>query len=189
MKRKLVWGICFLFIWYVLTVSVFMYSAAHDTPPKKADYLIVLGAKVNGSDMSLSLYNRAKSALFYLQENPETKVIVTGGKGRGEHITEAEAVETYLLDNGIEANRILKEDKSTSTFENFLFAKEFIPDLGADVVIVSNDFHLFRARMIASRLGYINVHTLAAPTPNVVKVQTYTREYAAILKSYIWDWH
>lgn len=186
-KRKWIWGISFLFGLYVLAVSVFMYSAAHDTPPKKAEYLIVLGAKVNGSDMSLSLYNRAEAALRYLQKNPETKVIVTGGKGHGEHITEAEAAARYLLENGIEDNRILKEDKSTSTFENFLFAKEFIPDLHGDVVIASNDFHLFRARMIAKRLGYMNVHTLAAPTPNVVKIQTYTREYAAVLKSYMWD--
>ena len=92
------------------------------------------------------------------------------------------------MENGIGDKRILKEDESTSTFENFLFAKEFISDLQADVIIVSNDFHLFRARMIAKRLGYMNVHTLAAPTPNIVKLQTYTREYAAILKSYIWDW-
>ncbi|MDQ0243101.1 uncharacterized SAM-binding protein YcdF (DUF218 family) [Bacillus fengqiuensis] len=186
-KRKWIWGIGFLFVLYVLAVSVLMYSAAHDIPPKKAEYLIVLGAKVNGSDMSLSLYNRAEAAHRYLQENSETKVIVTGGKGRGEYITEAEAVETYLLDNNIGSNRILKEDKSTSTFENFLFAKDIISDLQADVVIVSNDFHLFRARMIAERLGYMNVHTLAAPTPNVVKIQTYAREYAAILKSYMWD--
>lgn len=186
-KRKMVWGICFLFTLYVLAVTFFMYSAAHDSPPKGADYLIVLGAKVNGSDMSLSLAERAEAALHYLQENPETKVIVTGGRGRGEYITEAEAVETYLLDNDIEATRILKEGKSTSTIENFLFSKDIIADLQADVVVVSNDFHLFRARMIAERLGYMNIHTLAAPTPNVVKLQTYTREYAAILKSYIWD--
>jgi uncharacterized SAM-binding protein YcdF (DUF218 family) len=179
--------ICCLAILYLLITSFFIYKAAHDLPPEEADYLIVLGAKVNGSDMSLSLYNRAKTALRYLQENLETEVIVTGGKGRGEHITEAEAVERYLLDNGIPASRILKEDKSTSTFENILFAKEWISDPEANVIIVSNDFHLFRAGLIAKRLGLAHVYTLAAPTPEVVKFQSYLREYAAILKSYIFD--
>jgi uncharacterized SAM-binding protein YcdF (DUF218 family) len=180
--------ICCFVILYLLITSSFIYKAAHDHPPEEADYLIVLGAKVNGSVMSLSLYNRAVTALRYLQENPETEVIVTGGQGRGEQITEAEAVRRYLLDNGIPASRILKEDQSTSTLENLMFAKEWISDLEADVVIVSNDFHLFRASIIAKRLGFAHVYTLAAPTPDVVKLQSYLREYAAILKSYMLDW-
>lgn len=172
---------------YILTVSSFMYATAHDAPPKNAEYLIVLGAKVDGTEMSLSLYNRAEAALRYLEENPDTKVVVTGGQGPGEDITEAEALETYFLEANISPNRILKEDQSTSTFENFLFTKELIDDLDANIVIVSNDFHLFRAHMIAKRLGYENIHALAAPTPKVVQAQTYTREYAAVLKSYILD--
>ncbi|MFC3886103.1 YdcF family protein [Bacillus songklensis] len=163
-----------------------MYRTANESPPKGADYLIVLGAKVNGSDMSLSLYNRVEAALRYLNVNPKTKVIVTGGKGPGEDIAEAKTAETYFLNNGIPSSRILKEDKSTSTFENFLYTKKLISPQ-ARVVIVSNDFHLFRAKMVASRLGYSNAHTLAAATPNAVKIQTYTREYAAILKSFIID--
>jgi uncharacterized SAM-binding protein YcdF (DUF218 family) len=187
MKRKWGWGIGMAAGLYILAVSCFMYAAAHDSPPRKADYLIVLGAKVHGTEMSLSLYNRAQAALRYLEENPGTKVVVTGGKGPGEHITEAEALEAYFLEANISPGRILKEDQSTSTFENFLFAKDLIDDLEASVVIVSNDFHLFRAQMIAERLGYENVHTLAAPTPRVVQAQTYTREYAAVLKSYLVD--
>jgi uncharacterized SAM-binding protein YcdF (DUF218 family) len=180
------WGFFTILILYVITASFLMYRAANEAPPEGADYLIVLGAKVNGSDMSLSLYNRVKTALQYLKENPKTKVVVTGGKGPGEDITEAEAAETYFLNNGIASSRILKEDKSTSTFENFLYTKKLISS-EATIVIVSNDFHLFRAEMIAKRLGYTNAYTLAADTPDIVKLQTYTREYAAILKSLIAD--
>ncbi len=147
--------------------------------PQNISYLIVLGAKVNGTTMSLSLLYRAQAALTYLQDNPETIVIATGGKGEGEWITEAEAIQNFLLENGIHQERILIEDQSTTTLENLTFAKDLF-DV-KEAVIVSNDFHLFRAIKNAQSLS-IKAYPLAAKTPQTVKTKMYMREYAAILR-------
>lgn len=156
-----------------------MTSTAKETPPDKVPHLVILGAKVNGTDMSLSLLYRANKALEYLKDNPVTKVIVTGGQGPGEDITEAEALRRFLEENGIEPERILLEDKSTSTYENLKFTKELYNI--DEAVIVSNDFHLYRAIELAENVG-IKGYPLAAKTPKVVQFTLQLREYAAILK-------
>lgn len=157
-----------------------MIQTAKQTPPADIPYLIVLGAKVNGETMSLSLLYRAEKGLEYLEENPETVVVVTGGQGEGEDITEAEALRRFYTENGIAEERILIEDQSTSTYENLLFTKELYPV--DEAVIVSNDFHLYRASLLADKLD-METHSLAAKTPAVVKLQLYAREYLAIMKT------
>lgn len=156
-----------------------MTETAKRTPPDHVPYLIILGAKVNGTEMSLALLYRANKALEYLKKNPTTKVVVTGGQGPGEEITEAEALQSYLLENGIESNRILIEDQSTSTYENLKFTRELYNI--REAVIVSNDFHLYRAIELAEKIG-IRGFPLAAKTPEVVTFQLHIREYAALLK-------
>ncbi|NEU29751.1 YdcF family protein [bacterium LRH843] len=157
------------------------------TADSNAAYLIILGASLKGEVMSLSLYNRMVTALDYLNENPNTKVIVTGGQGKGESITEAEAMARFLLEHGVSEKRIMKEDRSTSTYENLVLSQELLGTGQKEIVIVSNDFHLFRAGMIAKRLGF-EPQFIAAPTPDVVKVQLWLREYAAVVKSFLLDW-
>ena len=70
----------------------------------------------------LTLARRLDAALAYLEENPKAYVVVSGGQGAGEDISEAEAMRRYLAARGIEESRILMEDKSMSTLENFLFS-------------------------------------------------------------------
>ncbi|MBP2239458.1 uncharacterized SAM-binding protein YcdF (DUF218 family) [Cytobacillus eiseniae] len=166
----------------IFIIHIQIIQTAKQTPPASIPYLIVLGAKVNGEEMSLSLRNRAQTALTYLNDHPDTKVIVTGGQGKGEKITEAEALQRFFIENKISMERILKEDRSTSTFENLKFTK----DLYAidEAVIVSNDFHLYRATSFAKKLG-IQGYPLAAETPLVVKTTLYIREYAAVIKMMI----
>ena len=171
----------------VIIIPIFIISTIHgkiiktakQTPPDGVPHLIILGAKVNGEEMSLSLLYRAQKALEYLKKNPETTIIVTGGQGQGEDITEAEALSRFLLENGIVEDRILKEDLSTSTYENLKFTKELYQVDNA--VIVSNDFHLYRSITLAKKIG-IKGYPLAAETPSVVKASLFIREYAAILK-------
>ncbi|MFZ3587701.1 YdcF family protein [Bacillus sp. DJP31] len=171
---------------YIAIVHHLISQTANQLPPDEADYLIVLGAKLNGEDMSLALQYRVEVALIYLERNPQTKVIVSGGQGPGEVITEAEAMARYFLTEGIRKDRIIKEDKSTTTYENLLFSKKYIKG-GGPLVIVSNDFHLFRASLIADRVGYEKVHTLAAKTPLIVLPKLWVREYAAVLKTWVFD--
>lgn len=191
MKKKIVvmtFLVLLILILYVVTIHTLIQHTADQETPENADYLIVLGAKVNGKQMSLALYNRAKVALSYLEENPNTKVICTGGQGRGEEITEAEAVSQFLLENNIAENRIIREEKSTSTMENIKFAKSLLEVDNPNVIIVSNDFHLFRAKLIAKRQKLVNVYTLPAKTPEIVKIQLFLREYIAVAKTLVFDW-
>jgi uncharacterized SAM-binding protein YcdF (DUF218 family) len=171
---------------YFLIVHLLIFNTSKQVPPENTDYLVILGARLHGERMSLALQYRVEAALEYLQENPSTKVIVAGGQGPGENITEAEAMSRYFLDRGIEQDRIVLENKSTSTYENLLFSRKLIKQ-NDQVVIVSNDFHLFRASMIAERVGFQRVDTLPAKTPTVVIVKLWTREYLAVLKTWLFD--
>lgn len=171
--------ICMVFI---SSIHFQIRKTANQEPPANAPYLIVLGAKVNGKEMSLSLLNRANKALEYLYENPNTIVIATGGQGPGEDITEAKALKDYFLENGISEDRILEENLSTSTYENLKYTKDLYSI--EEAVIVSNDFHLYRSITLAKKVG-IKGYPLAAETPTIVKVNLHIREYAAVIKMWI----
>lgn len=175
----------FLIILYVVIVHMAISSTAKKEPPPNIKYLIVLGAQVKGEKLSLSLYNRVVKALEYLKENPTSKVIVSGGQGEGEDITEAEAMARFLSENGIETERIIKEEQSTTTFENIKFSKEFLNG-EKEVIIVSNDFHLYRACIIAKRLG-LKPYSLSAETPAKVRTELWIREYIAVAKTLLFD--
>jgi len=150
-----------------------------------AEYVIVLGAKVKpGGVPSLSLKNRLEEAVKYLNKYPHVKVIVSGGQGADEDRTEASVMLKYLQDNGIDTNRILVEDQSTSTYENLLFSKELLPTGTKRITIVSNDFHLKRAKYLAESLDF-EVDVVAAKTPKSVEAKLKLRERAALLKTYI----
>ena len=97
-------------------------------PSKEADYLIILGAHVNGMIPSRALMSRIIAAYEYMKDNPSTKAVLTGGQGRGENITEAFCMKRELLELGIEEARLLIEDKSTTTEENISFGKRIIAD-------------------------------------------------------------
>ncbi|MCM3770722.1 MULTISPECIES: YdcF family protein [Priestia] len=186
MKKKIIYIFISLLVLYIAIISFFMYQIAHKPVPQKADYVLILGSKVDGDQMSPSLKERVKTALSYLQTHKQTKVIVTGGKGSDEEISEAEAAYRFLRKEGIEKDRIIKEDQSTSTFENFTFTKKKVDIQNKKVVLVSSDFHLFRSSIIAKRQGF-HIYPLGAKTPNSIKLQAYFREYAAILKTWLFD--
>lgn len=172
---------------YTITIHSLMQKAINQSPPNEISHMIVLGAKLNGDVMSLSLLYRVREALEYLEDNPDTKVIVSGGQGEDEWITEAEAMARYFIENGIAEARIISEDKSTTTNENFRFSRELIAEEFKEIVVVTNDFHLYRSMVIASRHDFVP-YPLAAETPWVVKGKLWAREYVAILKTWIFDW-
>ena len=156
----------------------------------KSDYIIVLGAAVHGDYMSLILKERVDKTLDYLREYPNTKIIVSGGKGSGESISEAEAMRRYLVSNGISNNQIIKEEKSRTTAENFKYSSKIIRNLEGDstptVSVVTTNFHMLRAKMLARRSGLIvqgvvsKGHISSAPN-------YYIREYFALVHSFICD--
>ncbi|MDD1502349.1 YdcF family protein [Lysinibacillus sp. CNPSo 3705] len=170
-----------VYIWLGQEMKQGFQPAANGT----ATYMIVLGAKVKtGGIPSLSLKNRLEEAVKYLNKYPHVKVIVSGGQGADEDRTEASVMLKYLQDKGIETNRILIEDQSTSTYENLLFSKELLPKGTKNITILSNDFHLQRAKYLAESLGF-EVDVVAAKTPKSVEIKLNLRERAALLKTYI----
>lgn len=170
-----------VYIWLGEEMKQGFQPAANGT----ATYMIVLGAKVKtGGIPSLSLKNRLEEAVKYLNKYPHVKVIVSGGQGADEDRTEASVMFKYLQDKGIETNRILIEDQSTSTYENLLFSKELLPKGTKKITILSNDFHLQRAKYLAESLGF-EVDVVVAKTPKSVEIKLNLRERAALLKTYI----
>ena len=172
---------------------------------KKVDYVIILGARVKGKKPAKSLMERIKAATEYLKKNPEVKVIATGGKGANEGIAEGVAIKRELLKNGINEDRIILEDKSKNTVENFRFSLEKIrnSENGKNknyenngnrkikVLIVTNDYHIFRSKNIARKVGFDNkdyeIYGLPAKTPLISIPQSYFREFLSNVNYFLFQ--
>ena len=118
--------------------------------PAGLDCIVVLGARVNGRIPSGSLRNRIQVAAEYLEANPDTIAVLSGGQGEGEEITEAQCMYEGLTARGIDPSRLILEDKSSDTVENLRFSRLLVPE-GASVGLVTNNFHIFRALAIAKK--------------------------------------
>lgn len=151
------------------------------------DAVIVLGAGVRGEQVGETLARRLDRAAEYHAVNSDALIVVCGGQGPQEHITEALAMERYLLDKGIPQEKIIKEDKSSSTHENLAFAAEILESLfpqGYTAVLVTSDFHVFRAARMANALGITANHIGAGVSWYTVPVN-YLREILAVGKMII----
>lgn len=152
--------------------------------PQKNSTLVVLGCKVYGTKPSLLLRYRLDSALEYLNENPQSKAVLSGGQGADEDISEAQCMYEYLVENGVDKSRLFLEDKSTNTFENIKFSKAVMDGNGIDsekVVVVTNSFHLYRGELFAKKCN-INADGLGAKS-NIITLPTfYVRELLGILR-------
>lgn len=155
------------------------------------DTVIVLGCGIwpDGTP-TLALATRLDKAIEYYESHPDIKIIVSGGQGPNEPYPEALAMEDYLVKRGVPETKIIKEDKSTSTRENFEFSRILmnVPDDEiVKVVFITNDFHVFRSRILAERFGF-DGYAIAAPTPRVIILNSYLREFFAFVKSMLVDY-
>ena len=176
--------------------AVILNRGCSDMTPLSADAVIVLGAGVNGTEPSLSLRTRLDKALEYLEyweDWPDIPVVLTGGTGYGEAISEAACMYNYLTEHGVEPERLILEDRASNTAENFAFSKELLTAAGVDpaadkVAVITNDFHLARAELIAARQGYGDTAGIPAPLPwPHLTVNYYLREAFAMVKSLAFD--
>lgn len=154
-------------------------NAKTDSDPQ-SDYLIVLGAGVNGSAPSLSMVNRLEAALDYLEAYPDAVAIVSGGQGAGEDVTEASAMHDWLVAHGMPESRIVQEDQSTSTRENLENSFAIIRSRGGDpadgVAVVSSEYHLYRAKQMARALGAKPLGVAAETTLPTMRANYFIRE-------------
>lgn len=144
--------------------------------------LIVLGAQVRGRTVTDSLKRRLDKAQEYLKDHPNTYVIVSGGQGTGEDISEAEAMAHYLQMHGIGQERIIRENKSKTTKENLKFSFGYIKNPSGEVGIVSNNFHVYRACLYAKKAGIEKPYPVVAGCHPVLFVNYMVRECFAVWK-------
>ncbi|MCI5596727.1 MAG: YdcF family protein [Lachnospiraceae bacterium] len=175
------WMMAAVFLCFLVFFGI-LYRDGNRKPQLGADYLIVLGAKVKGDVPSKALQGRIWAAYSYLQENPETKAVLTGGKGRGEFISESSCMERELVALGIGKDRLFKEEKSTTTLENIEFAGQKIKDRQKKIVIVTSDFHVKRGVRIAKEAGYQKVEGLGDASVPIMCLHYYTRETLSWVK-------
>lgn len=163
-------------------LSVKMINAANNAPEEPVT-AVVLGCHVKGTKPSLMLTRRLEAACEYLKENPDVKCVVTGGQGTGEDITEAEAMKQYLMEKGIEGERILKEDRSVNTDENLAFTKTVLEQNGLsnDIVVITDGFHQYRASLIAEKQG-LESYSISCETRTDLVPTYWVREWFALAK-------
>ncbi len=193
---------------FILT-QLFIVGFSFQNNYEYADYTIVLGAGIEGERVLPTLQYRLDSTLDYVEfienESTNTKtnlneddniygfLVMSGGQGSGESITEAEAMKRYMIDAGIPQNFIIKEEQSTDTYENLKFSKEVIENHSGksidelNIKIVSNGFHLFRAYLLSKDLGYGNVTFISAPIKPIFIPSYYIREFIGVYKTLIID--
>ncbi|MBQ3007625.1 MAG: YdcF family protein [Clostridia bacterium] len=146
------------------------------------DAVIVLGKGLDGDKVPVNLAKRLDKAIEYHEKNPRALIVVSGGKGDEEKLSEAQAMTDYLLQKGVPENIIIKEDKSTTTYENFVFSTDILNEkLGNDysVAFISNSFHIYRAEMLAKELG-INAAHLGAGIEWHTVPANYLREISVL---------
>lgn len=136
------------FLYFAFT-QILILSHFHEKAPENLDYIIVLGAQMRGDRPSMVLKFRLDCAIEYLNDNPNTVCIVSGGQGANEIMSEAEGMKKYLLENNISEDRILIENKSRNTIENILFSKELLKDETSGIGILTNNFHSYRSVRLA----------------------------------------
>lgn len=182
-----------LFLVWLVSFAVLLtviFTSAISQKDEKVDSVIVLGAGLKGETPTLALKARLDSAIDYLNSSTEVIAIVSGGQGFGERITEAEGMKRYLVSHGISEERILKEEKSTSTYENMIFSKKtFESSTGkklGKVMIITNNFHMMRAKLLAKRAG-LEPYGISSSTPWYIYPNVLLREYLAVFKSLIFD--
>jgi uncharacterized SAM-binding protein YcdF (DUF218 family) len=164
-----------------MVMSAMMIAAAVDKPQGGESTVIVLGARIHGDRPSRMLRERLDVAADYLQENPEATCIVSGGQGDDEQISEAECIIRLLREAGIEEERILREDQSTSTAENIRFSNVLIDDETATVGVVTNGYHMFRAKLIARSNTPCEVSGVSAGSSLFMLPHNMTREFIALV--------
>ena len=183
LRKFLMAGLLILSLIFICTEGRIL-SFAMKGPESDADYVIVLGSQIREDGPSIDYRARLDSVYEYLMENKKTKVICTGGQGKYEPISEGRGGYEYLVSRGIDKERILIEEESTNTVENLTYAKEMI-DEEDRIVIISADYHLYRASYIAEKTGLHHTSYKGGHGLLILLPQYYTREFFALYKEYM----
>ena len=162
-------------------VSIPVIRTMTQQAPADLPCVVVLGAQVRGTSPSRALKRRLEKAAQYARENPETVLILSGGHGDNEDISEAQCMRDYLTEAGIGEERLRMEDRSTTTRENLIFSDELTGCAQEPCGILSNNFHVFRAVTLAKELGYRSPAGIPARSDPVMQLHYVVRETVALV--------
>lgn len=168
-----------------IILSVFMIRAACDKPQEEHT-VVILGCKVRNGAPSLMLRKRLDTALQYLNQHENVPVIVCGGQGADESISEAQCMSEYLISHGIQESRIYQDNTSTSTLENMQNAKEIILKQGwtPEIVIITDGYHQYRSANFARSLG-LKTSAVSAKTSWYLVPSYWVREWLGICYQFV----
>ena len=176
------------FLLLLVFTEYLIISAMKQKEVRNLDYIVVLGAQVNGKIPSKSLQYRIDRAEKYLRENENTKAVLSGGKGEDEGISEAQCMAEELVRKGVASKRLLLEAKSRNTEQNIAFT---IPIIQQDskknlkelkIGIVTNGFHIYRSSRIAQKKMQCKVYGIAAKNSRFLQVNYLLREFLGVIK-------
>lgn len=178
-------------ILYAVSMLFLIVQGTKEAPADNPDTLLILGAQVRGTSEgnaypSSVLKERLNEAIHFIEENPQATIIVCGGQGKDEPDSEANVMANYLIQHHVDPTKILKEDLSTSTKENISNAMEKT-NLGK-TVIATSDFHIYRSKLLARRLGLNDISGLPAQSNTSVTANMYSREILALGFAMIFSW-
>lgn len=164
--------------------------------------MVIFGCKVETWGPSVLLQDRLDTALAYLEDHPDMRIVVTGGKGDDEHQSEAQCMYDYLVGHGINGENIYREDRARNTWQNVNYTLDLMKNEGwsltDDVILVSSGFHLSRIEMLWDRARIARlpgevyndqyISTLSAPVSHFPSaVHMFFREPLALVKSFLLD--
>lgn len=179
------WMLSVAAFWVVLARGSAQVPATEKTPAA----IMVLGSRAPHGEASPTLAARLDMALAQAERFPQAVVLVSGGVDFGEQRSEAQVMGDYLRAKGLSAQRIVQEERSTSTQENLRYSRPLLAARGvaadAPVLIVTSDFHTLRAGWIARHAGYADAWTVGAPTPLSVRYNAWLREYFAVISGFV----
>lgn len=188
--QKLFWQLLYAAIlgFAVFFGGMLVFLAAFPCCVSKADgteaILIVPGAPVYQGRPTPNLICRAKGAQSWLVQHPKCIAVLSGGNGKP--LSEAECMASLILD--ISPQKLLLEQRSTTTKENFQFSSELMLQNGYSksqpVAVTTNRFHIYRLRRYPKQAGFTDIRFLVLPTPKKSALVWYFREAVAIIRSW-----
>ncbi len=181
------WGCFFLCLGTFLVVeSLILSEERTEKNIPNVEYVLVLGAGVNGETMSAMLWERVNAAYSFWQTHPSSVLILCGGQGPGEWISEAECMARWFLEKGVPEDQLILEDQSTNTKENIANARELLTQRGVEdssaVAVVTTGFHLYRAKELARQEGFVPYGISARlPRQPFFWLNYHCREFVSVL--------
>lgn len=159
-------------------------SFAHSDITYTEKVIIIPGCGIKPDNTPTdSAIRRLDAGIEYYKTNSDVYIVVCGGVSRENCIPESESMKNYLLENGIPIDKIICEDKSQNTRENFRFAKKILSELGidyTDYALITNSFHILRAKEYAKQEGFDDIKAISVPTPVMVFIPSVAREACAV---------